>query len=303
MNKLIKQAFTLIELLVVIAIIGILSGLIVVSMSGVTEKANIAKSQVFSSSLRNALMLNIVAEYKLDETSGTTYVYNSWSDNYHCRLGATTATEASDPTVISSNCISGNCLSFDGSDDYAVCGNINIISSLTVEYWLYINAYASDNYVFPISKGYAPNSGTSWTVGLTRYGSGYFFIRRGDNSSYMYAEGSGWTSILPKKWIHMVHVFDGSKTYGATYQNGKIDRERTDMPSASINSTSLSVQLGGGTGTLFFNGILDGIRIYDSAITSVQIKENYYVGLNSLFASGQISMNDYKERINSIAKQ
>ena len=52
MNKFIKQAFTLIELLVVIAIIGILSGLIVVSMSGVTQKATIAKAQVFSNSLR-----------------------------------------------------------------------------------------------------------------------------------------------------------------------------------------------------------------------------------------------------------
>jgi prepilin-type N-terminal cleavage/methylation domain-containing protein len=54
MNELIKKAFTLIELLVVIAIIGILSGLIVVSMGGVTQKANIAKAQVFSNSLKNA---------------------------------------------------------------------------------------------------------------------------------------------------------------------------------------------------------------------------------------------------------
>jgi prepilin-type N-terminal cleavage/methylation domain-containing protein len=63
MNKLLRQAFTLIELLVVIAIIGILSGLIVVSMSGVTQKANIAKAQVFSNSLRNSLMLIIVGEW------------------------------------------------------------------------------------------------------------------------------------------------------------------------------------------------------------------------------------------------
>jgi prepilin-type N-terminal cleavage/methylation domain-containing protein len=58
MKKTVSIAFTLIELLVVIAIIGILSGLIVVTMNGVTQKANIAKAQVFSNSLRNALMLN-----------------------------------------------------------------------------------------------------------------------------------------------------------------------------------------------------------------------------------------------------
>ena len=69
MNKLLKTAFTLIELLVVIAIIGILSGLIVVSMSGVTEKANIAKSQVFSNSLRNSLMINTVSQYNFNDSN------------------------------------------------------------------------------------------------------------------------------------------------------------------------------------------------------------------------------------------
>ena len=67
MSKLIKQAFTLIELLVVIAIIGILSGLIVVAMGGVTQKATIAKSQIFSNSLRNSLMLDILAQYTFDD--------------------------------------------------------------------------------------------------------------------------------------------------------------------------------------------------------------------------------------------
>jgi prepilin-type N-terminal cleavage/methylation domain-containing protein len=76
MNKLFFKAFTLIELLVVIAIIGILSGLIVVTMSGVTAKATIAKGQVFSNSLRNALMLNLAAEYRLDGNAN-----DSWGSN------------------------------------------------------------------------------------------------------------------------------------------------------------------------------------------------------------------------------
>jgi prepilin-type N-terminal cleavage/methylation domain-containing protein len=43
MNKTIRTAFTLIELLVVIAIIGILSGLIVVSMNASVNSANDTK--------------------------------------------------------------------------------------------------------------------------------------------------------------------------------------------------------------------------------------------------------------------
>jgi len=66
MHKIFRQAFTLIELLVVIAIIGILSGLIIVSMNGITNSATVAKAQVFSNSLRNALMMNLVSEWKFD---------------------------------------------------------------------------------------------------------------------------------------------------------------------------------------------------------------------------------------------
>ncbi|MDD4531537.1 MAG: type II secretion system protein, partial [Candidatus Pacebacteria bacterium] len=113
MKEILKKSFTLIELLVVIAIIGILSGLIVVTMNGVTAKANIAKSQVFSNSLRNALMLNLVSEWKFDgsglsdgATANTSYFVDTWSQ----KNGSVTATP---PTVLSgNNCVSNSCLAF-----------------------------------------------------------------------------------------------------------------------------------------------------------------------------------------------
>jgi len=57
MNKLVRQAFTLIELLVVIAIIGILSGLIVVSMSGSINSANDVKRKANIDTIRKALIV------------------------------------------------------------------------------------------------------------------------------------------------------------------------------------------------------------------------------------------------------
>ncbi|MFA5013406.1 MAG: prepilin-type N-terminal cleavage/methylation domain-containing protein, partial [Candidatus Paceibacterota bacterium] len=50
------RAFTLIELLVVIAIVGILSGLIIVTMSGATNSATDAKRKTAISGLAKALM-------------------------------------------------------------------------------------------------------------------------------------------------------------------------------------------------------------------------------------------------------
>jgi len=126
MEKIIKQAFTLIELLVVIAIIGILSGLIIVSMGGITSSATVAKAQVFSNSLRNALMMNLVAEYKLDGNA---------NDNWGGRNGTLHGT-----TTVSSGCPQGTCLSFNGSSDYVNFSDndavFNFGSKMTAMIWV-----------------------------------------------------------------------------------------------------------------------------------------------------------------------
>ena len=51
----------------------------------------------------------------------------------------------------------------------------------------------------------------------------------------------------------------------------------------------------------FFKGLVDDFRIYNAALSTAQIKQNYIVGLNSLLANGNISKEEYNQRLNNLA--
>jgi prepilin-type N-terminal cleavage/methylation domain-containing protein len=82
--KKINQAFTLIELLVVIAIIGILSGLIVISMSSAINAARDAKIKSDMATLSHALLVYSANNSTYPGGTGTT------PDTYPCTIGGGT---------------------------------------------------------------------------------------------------------------------------------------------------------------------------------------------------------------------
>ena len=77
-----NKSFTLIEILVTIVIIGILAGVIMISTSSAIDKASISKSKVFSDSVRNSMLLNLIFESSLDAIEGTSSPFltnENWS--------------------------------------------------------------------------------------------------------------------------------------------------------------------------------------------------------------------------------
>lgn len=313
MNKLVKQAFTLIELLVVIAIIGILSGLIVVSMGGMTQKATIAKAQVFSNSLRNSLMTNIVSEWKFDGTTAdsasatSSDVLDTWKN---INNGVVSATPPKVRT--GSNCVSGSCLQFDGS---VASGNYNYVdfgnnSSLsmgtgdaTVSFWVkFDNAKAPD---YELLVGCSSTGTTSTGYWIDRYPNSsqlevYF------NNGTIYGSATMSPAILiADNWYNIVVVFDRDGAVQAYINGGKQTGYSMDISGRQGNiQNALSLRIGGYSSTAYrLAGKMDDIRLYSAAMPVSQIQEQYYAGLNKLLASNQITSEEYLSKINNVSKR
>jgi prepilin-type N-terminal cleavage/methylation domain-containing protein len=283
MNK--QLAFTLIELLVVIAVIGILSGLIVVSMSGTTEKATIAKGQIFSNSLRNSIMLNLVSEWKLDGDAN-----DYWGNINGAITGATS---------ISSGCVQGSCYSFDGNDYIGIPHDTKIkpTNKITIAVWGYMENWGS------MSDGRL--------ISCTETG-GYNIQFNANSSSFPVRVNSTYESpsFYSVKPANGWHYFVG--TYDGRYIRAYFDGNLTDTHDAGANyaitySVDNTLFVGAEATTTipaapYLIGKIDEFRIFNESVPISQIKEQYYLGLNSMLVSRTINKEEYLSRIGFYAK-
>jgi prepilin-type N-terminal cleavage/methylation domain-containing protein len=290
-----KLAFTLIELLVVIAVIGILSGLIVVSMNGTTQKATIAKGQIFSSSLRNSLMSNLISEWKFDEGQAST-VSDSWSRISNGTWTGAEGTNTSANWRPSSECLSGQCLDFDGYDDNVSFSNYSRLtasSNWTFEHWMMWSGQ-SNSCVF-----YAGVGGTRPNFLLRNCSSENKFAFRpsgGTGSYYSFVSSAEYIG----KWTHVVWTADNDNNI-SLYVNGRLELKKPIISPENTSITIASIGRSYGGTSYTYLGKIDEVRFYDSILPFSQIRKNYYLGLNSLLLNGVITKEEYLSRINEYA--
>ncbi len=120
MNQKNKKGFTLIELLVVIAIIGILSGLIIVSLGDATTAAKEAKIKSGLDQLRPVAQLyyNRVGNYtSLASDPKVVNIFADIADNGGSALSATTLVVSSTAWCAYSITPAGTCMCVDSKGD------------------------------------------------------------------------------------------------------------------------------------------------------------------------------------------
>ncbi|HNP79635.1 MAG TPA: LamG domain-containing protein [Candidatus Pacearchaeota archaeon] len=284
-----NKSFTLIEILVVIVVIGILSAFILVGTSSITNSANIAKSKAFSDSLRNSLLNNLVSEWKLDENTGNTTI-DSWKGGNTGTLNGATHLPV---WKTGSDCIDDSCLSFDGTEDYVNCGtnsNLNIIQDITIGAWIRTNTLSGEKTI--LRNGYALNS--------------FNFRQYNGRICFGYTHSSGtWVNLYTTNQVLTTNFNYVLVTVSGTslkfYFNGI--NIPGDTTGANINNRDLRdtyTSIGhdtGGTPDQFFNGIIDNIQIYDATISSFQVEQNYFLGLNKLYKNNGIAKIEYIQRL------
>jgi len=280
-----NKSFTLIELLVVIVIIGILAGVIIVSVSSSISKANFAKAQAFSNTVQNELLGDLVSEWTFDNPSLPGE--DTWGNNDGIVSGATHKTKADRV------CVYGGCMSFDGNDYIDFGSGINIIDK-TIQIWIKTN---------------------NTTMGLIGQngGTGQWILAIRDNaiSWDTWATGLDMNEnvyIKDNNWHQLVVVISDTNNKTIFYVDGdlkKQDNSSVSTPAASQNLYIGSCSMVAGTWCdgryNSYNGLIDDVRIYNEALSTSQIKQEYVAGLNSLLANNNISKEEYKQRLNALS--
>ena len=298
-----QKSFTLIELLVVIVIIGILAGVVMISTSSSIDKANIAKVKVFEESVSNNLAANMISAWDADHvTKDTTWTLNDkWGNNNGTFYDGTVTTCSSSacPQIVNDKQM-GSVLSFDGVNDYISLGNYTPLypsPNLSISFWIKPSLNKSETILGKFNR--AGGAVKNWTLGSWIYNTGWFAYGIGNGSTANF-NGSIY-QMTKNNWYYVLINHSGANSIVKFYINGQYIAGEDLILNISPRVTSNSYYIGGDSSGNYFSGMLDDIKIYSADLSSSQIKQNYIAGLNSMLANGNISTQEYNERINVLA--
>lgn len=229
-----------------------------------------------------------VSYWKFDEGQGTT-VNDSVGTN-----DGTLGTGNSAPTWANSdNCISGNCILLDGSNDYVEVGSTALIESdatdFTIEAWIKPIRVSTAQVIY---GQFEENGNTSHILSLN--GSVV------NMDEYLPSGGGtlGNETLNANQWYFVSAVVTGGNRY--LYVNGRLDK--TGVAETYQGSEPTVTWLGhrfAPEGPYGFWGYMDEVKIYDYARSSVQIKSDYASRGNAKGVSAQFGDDDMSRRLSS----
>jgi len=296
-----KKSFTLIEILVVIVVIGVLSAFILVGMSSITSSANITRGKAFVNSLDNSLLLARVSQWKFDESSIPT-AYDSWGTNNgtlkeNGYAGVCDITHC--PQIQTTGCASNNCLLFDGTNDYVEVAAFDYAGTndFTIGSWVNWSGWGGGN-IAPIYY-YAVSSHTlAIEIGMTSTGKFTWHITKPSNT--IRRQRTTNISVPKNVWKYVIITKTGDNDVKA-YIDGIENTSREDTAANTLENDGTVI--GRQLSTSFpdyLAGKIDDVRIYNQAMPTSQINQNYYSGLSNLLVNNSLERAEYIERLSQL---
>lgn len=220
---------------------------------------------------------DIIGYWHFDEGAGATTTDASGEGNYGGVNGVTWES--------ASSCIAGQCLDFDGSGDYIALDmyyeNGDSLQEFTVEAWYKTN----------VSGG---SYSSNWSLLDFDRSDWFNFYVRGDDGRLGFSGSDGVndyfdissdTSSNDDNWHYGVVVYDSSEDNIKFYLDGELDGTHSYASLEPISDSSTrygfigdgseASSFDGNRNSNYFNGSIDELRIYNRALSSSTIKDNY----------------------------
>ncbi|MGI6278199.1 MAG: DUF2341 domain-containing protein [Patescibacteria group bacterium] len=233
-----------------------------------------------------------VGHWRFDECQGTTAYDVSGNGNHGTINIGATAPQTSVGTCASENSAHawyngregkwGASLSFDGMDDYVAITDNNLLDAnsntgFSAFAWVKFFDIPSSGYQHIINKGWSTTEG--YFLRLYNLQKKIQVKIEDNNGNVISDDQSGLssnTNIDTNRWYHLGLTFNGTET--KLYLDGRVDNSSTDEDIGDATN-SLPVKFGVAQGNSApVNGLIDDVRIYNYALTPLQIKTLYNDG-------------------------
>ncbi|HNS21565.1 MAG TPA: LamG domain-containing protein [Sedimentisphaerales bacterium] len=204
---------------------------------------------------------NRVGWWKLDDEGSDYAVDSSGYDNYGTRYGGAAFVDG----------WQGEALSFDGTDDYIVCGNdasLMNVESVSVSAWIQLGIFDGDRKIVSNQN----NSSGGYKLGVYTNNKVEFEVRDSSNASTLNRAVEGGTTLKKNTWYHVVGVYEKGMAI-RTYVNGALDRELATASVVGTSAAQVTIGREAYNSTYYWLGLMDDVRIYNKALTANEVAE------------------------------
>ncbi len=215
---------------------------------------------------------------------------DAWGSNNGTLVGPTHLPVAKS----GSDCVSGGCYQFDGTEDYINCGNgttLNIANAITLEAWIKPSAISGSQDIIAKPSNYV----------LELKPTGKITMALSTNEGWHFTLDSI-GGLSSGNWYHVVGSYSSAGAVVKFYINGVLDRTDTTSTSGMITTSANNLNLAYYNSGFpnRFGGLMDEVRLYNESVPVSEIQQKYYTGLNKLLVGGNFFKEEYRQRLGEL---